>query len=323
MTKYGGYFELEIASGSEYHSNCLRLNSGRNALELILRSNKYCKIYLPYYTCDVLLIPLHRAGVPYEHYSIDSCLQPVFDFSKLKSDEAIVVNNYFGLLDSYIDSLPGNQANIIVDNAQAFYAKPVGGMDCFYSPRKFFGVPDGAYLYPRNGDTHSLLYEKLGQDESWNRCQHLLKRLDGEVEQGYGEFKQLSPLFRNLSLRKMSILTSRLLDSIDYGRIKARRRENFEKAHAALGRHNKISLSLTDDCVPMAYPLYTEKKELRTKLVAKGVFIPQYWGNVMHWATPQSLEYDLAEKLVAVPIDQRYNGDQMNKMLDVIRETMI
>ncbi|HOF59750.1 MAG TPA: hypothetical protein PLM19_01750 [Candidatus Syntrophosphaera sp.] len=322
MNKYGGYFELEVGSGTEYHRNCLRLNSGRNALEYILLSSKYSKVYIPYYTCDVLLTPLIRTGVGYEHYSINRCLQPVFDISSLKPDEAIVVTNYFGLLDSYIESLTGKQANIIVDNAQAFYTKPVDGMDCFYSPRKFFGVPDGAYLYPKTGDFQNELYEKLGQDESWHRCLHLLKRLDGEVELGYLDFKQLSPLFQELPLQKMSKLTTKLLDSIDYSQVKARRRQNYERAHSALEKHNKLSLPLIDDCVPMVYPLLTADRELRTKLVSKGIFIPQYWSNVKQWALPRSLEYDLAEKLVAVPIDQRYNGNQMSKLLDSIIESM-
>ena len=36
--------------------------------------------------------------------------------------------------------------NLIVDNAQAFYM-PHLGLASFYSPRKFFGVADGGYLF--------------------------------------------------------------------------------------------------------------------------------------------------------------------------------
>lgn len=309
---------MEIATGREFHTKCLRLNSGRNALEFILRSHNYRKIYLPYYTCDVLLTPLQRTGVEYDYYSLNRYLQPVFDFSSLKADQAIVVNNCFGLLDPYISTLPGNKANIIVDNAQAFYAKPVEGMDCFYSPRKFFGVPDGAYLYPKNGDMPSSLYGELGQDESWDRCLHLLKRLDGKVEEGYMDFKKLSPIFQALPLRKMSTLTVRLLDSIDYNRIKASRRENFGKVHSALGKYNNLQIDLGTECVPLVYPFYAAKRGLRKRLIEKSVFVPQYWGNVKNWAPEGSLERDLADKLVAVPIDQRYRSAEIDAILDVM-----
>ena len=58
MKAIGGYFELELASGKEYHPKAIRLNSGRNAFEFILSNNTYKRIFLPYYTCDVLLQPL-------------------------------------------------------------------------------------------------------------------------------------------------------------------------------------------------------------------------------------------------------------------------
>ena len=40
-----------------------------------------------------------------------------------------------------------------------FYAKPIHGNDTFYTCRKFFGVPDGAYLY-----TDKLLDEEFSKN---------------------------------------------------------------------------------------------------------------------------------------------------------------
>jgi hypothetical protein len=33
MQPIGGYFELELRKGKEYHTDAIRLNTGRNALE--------------------------------------------------------------------------------------------------------------------------------------------------------------------------------------------------------------------------------------------------------------------------------------------------
>ena len=41
----------------------------------------------------------------------------------------------------------GNISNVIIDNAQAFYSKHQDRAYSFNSARKFFGVPDGAYLF--------------------------------------------------------------------------------------------------------------------------------------------------------------------------------
>lgn len=55
MKPIGGYFELELRQGEHYHKDAIRLNSARNCFEYILLARKYKKVFLPYYTCEVLL----------------------------------------------------------------------------------------------------------------------------------------------------------------------------------------------------------------------------------------------------------------------------
>lgn len=54
--------------------------------------------------------------------------------------------------------------NLIVDNVQVFYTPPIKGLDTIYTCRKFFGVPDGAYLY-----TDCILAESIPYDKSYDR----------------------------------------------------------------------------------------------------------------------------------------------------------
>ncbi|MFN5704969.1 MAG: hypothetical protein ACK45U_03865, partial [bacterium] len=81
MNEIGGYFELELNRKSEYHPEAIKLNTGRNALEYILRVRNYKKVYLPLYTCDAVLQPLKKLKIEFEFYNIDLQLNPVFDFS--------------------------------------------------------------------------------------------------------------------------------------------------------------------------------------------------------------------------------------------------
>lgn len=67
----GGYFSLELPFSEEYHKDAIRLNTGRNCLEYILRVRKHSKVYIPYYTCDVLLEPFEKLGIRYEFYHIN------------------------------------------------------------------------------------------------------------------------------------------------------------------------------------------------------------------------------------------------------------
>ena len=169
MKPIGGYFELELRPGKEYHTNLIRLNTGRNSLEYILRVKKYKKVYLPYYTCDTVLEPLEKLRIDYVFYRIDRKLEPVIDFD-INDDEALIYNNYYGLKGATVQKLAGEDFHLIVDNAQAFFDKPLPGIDTFYSPRKFFGVPDGGYVATEKENP-----DRLERDNSANRLGHLIE----------------------------------------------------------------------------------------------------------------------------------------------------
>ena len=147
MKAIGGYFELELNDGHEWHANAIRLNTARNAFEYVLRSEKYKRVHLPYYTCDAMLEPIEKLEVERQFYHIDTNLEPCVDPAALPEDEGFVYTNYFGLKDRCVEALAQVCPTLIVDNAQSFFSTPLPGVDVFYSPRKFFGVPDGAYLY--------------------------------------------------------------------------------------------------------------------------------------------------------------------------------
>src|ERR1700758_3780860 len=102
MRAIGGYFELELNQFKEYHANDIKLNTGRNALEYILTSKQYTKIYLPFFSCDVLLEPIKRLNIIFEFYSINELFEPIFDFSKIRGGEVFLYTNYFGLNDRNI-----------------------------------------------------------------------------------------------------------------------------------------------------------------------------------------------------------------------------
>src|SRR5690625_594349 len=141
----GGYFGLEIRNGREYHPEALRLNTGRHALEYILKAKGYKKIYLPHYTCDVLFEPVRRLGVEIEFYSIDENFTPIFDFSVIGNRDVFLYTNYFGICSKQTEQVVSNTKNLIIDNAQSFRSEEAEGVDTFYSVRRFIGVLAASY----------------------------------------------------------------------------------------------------------------------------------------------------------------------------------
>ena len=314
MEAIGGYFSLELPFREEYHKDAIRLNTGRNCMEYILRVRGYKKVYIPYYTCEVILEPFKKLGIPYEFYHIDIHFE-IRDRFTLKADEALLYTNYFGLKQRYVEQLAEKfGSRLIVDNTQAFYAKPLNGIDTFYTCRKFFGVADGAYLY-----TDKLLEDEFEQDESWNRMTHLLKRIDLSAEQGFADFRRADDGLENQPIRKMSKLTQRIMQSIDYKAAAMKRRENYLKLHEVLGEENHLQLTLDEEAVPMVYTFLTPIQGLREKLIENKVFVARYWPNVLEWTTKDDIEYLITYQMLPLPIDQRYGEGDMKRITDIIR----
>lgn len=313
MKAIGGYFELEFSQNGEYHDNAINLNSGRNAFEYLLLANNYKKVYLPYFTCDALLEPLKKNGVRYEFYVLDESLEPQFKVDGLKDDEAFLYINYFGLKDHYVGKIAPVIKNLIVDNSQSFFSKPVNATDTFYSARKFFGVPDGAYLFTKNVLENSFMRAK-----SYERCAHLLLRLDLGPESGYDEFLVNEERLKDRNIELMSNLTSRLLLSIDYRNAAKRRQLNFKYLQKSLGAQNRLKFENPGPKAPMTYPYWSDIPDLRERLLEEKIFTPTYWPEVLKRCQQGDLEYDLVREVVHLPVDQRYSEIDLNKVLKMI-----
>jgi hypothetical protein len=313
----GGYFELELPVREEYHNNALRLNTGRNAFEYVLRAKKYKKLYLPFYTCDAMLEPINKLGIDYEFYHIDQSFRPVFDFSSIRQEDVFVYNNYFGICDEQTREIAAQCKNLIIDNSQAFYSKPIKGVDTFYSPRKFFGLPDGAYLY-----TDAFLDNEFEQDISYERCMHLLGRVDTGAERNYNSFVKNDNALKEQPIKIMSELTTKLLKGIDYKNIFIRRKENFNYLHNALKNSNQLKFINIDEIeTPMVYPyLISNGNSIKMELIKNKIFIASYWPNVVEWCEKEVFEYKLSADMISIPIDQRYDTENMKYIIEKISE---
>lgn len=311
----GGYFELELNNNHTiYHDDALLLNSGRTSLEYILKSNKFKKIYIPFYICDVTLQPLIRQKVAYEFYHLDENFLP--GIKSIGSNEVLLYVNYFGLFNKNVETVSELYKNVIVDNSQAFYAMPLKNTPTFYSPRKFFGIPDGGFVY-----TNNRLELNLETDSSKDRITHLITRIEEGAEAGYKNFKENDAKLNNLSLKKMSKLTERLLQNIDFKKIYLIRNTNFNFLHNTLQNKNEFSsyIELGNHNGPMIYPFLIKRgNSLREYLIKNKIFTAIYWPNVIKWVEKGSFENYLTQNLIALPIDQRYSLDDMNVILDII-----
>ncbi|MNK64443.1 hypothetical protein D3C87_836850 [compost metagenome] len=309
----GGYIALQLSQQEVFYPDLIALNTARNALEYVLRVRKYTTIYLPYYTCEVLLEPLEKLNVRYHFYHIDENLDPIINF-EIDECSCLLYTNYFGVKTETVKKLCKEIKNLIIDNAQAFFCKPIDNCDTFYSCRKFFGVPDGAYL-----NISTKLGLNLTQDQSVDRFSHLIKSIDMNIEEGYADYINNNNVLRNNEIKKMSVLTETIMAGIDYEQCADRRRENFSFLHQYLRDHNLLKLSFSAEDVPMVYPLLLKNPSVKQQLIQKKIFVATYWPNVYEWADADSYEYFLVKNLVSLPIDHRYNLADMNIIVNALK----
>lgn len=313
----GGYFELEIGCGKGFmHSFATMLGSGRMAEEIVLQSLlPISKLWIPFFTCQVVLEPIRKLNIPYEFYHIDNNLE-ISQEVILSKDEYLLYTNYFGIKDEYVSKLADKyKYYLIVDNAQALYAKPTNYSNAIYSPRKFVGIPDGGIAY----SSQPIDVNDIPIDYSYERCNHLLKRLDCEPSFGYEDFRYNSQKLSSLPLLRMSKLTKALMMSVDYEYIKEKRIRNFKYLNDKLKDINQFSISSMDSfSCPLVYPFLPKKEGLKQFLISNKVFVATYWPNVLEWCKESDIEYKMAQRLVHLPIDQRYDLTDMNYIINLI-----
>lgn len=305
IKEIGGYFEFEELIKNEYYKNLISLNTGRNALLYILKCKNIEKIYIPYYLCDVIYETLEKNNYKYDFYRITQNFLPDFDKKLLEHEYLYIVNYYGQISNKKLLELKQKYKNIIVDNTHAFFQEALKEIATIYNCRKWFGVPDGAYL-----SIDINLNEKLKIDFSKNRTVHLLGRYEGVASDYYSYFKEVDEKFRAEEIKLMSKLTKNILGAIDYEKIKEIRKENYQYLYNQFKNINKLKLNEVE--IPFGYPLYLDNvEEIRKHLIKNKIYIPILWPNVLKESSKESIEYKYSKNILLIPCDQRYNLKDM------------
>jgi hypothetical protein len=312
----GGYFELDTYYGKEYYPDAIPLNSGRNAIALLIKARAYTKVYVPSFCCDVVVDGVSKGGAQTAFYAVDENLMPIFPVQLGKS-EALLLINYYGQLDDHIvRQYKEKYDRIILDNTQAFFQKALPGIDTVYSCRKFFGVSDGAYL-----SADIVIDKSLEMDRSAKRMNFVLGRFEEPASNYYAEASANNEVFTTEPIKYMSKITHNLLKALDYSYIAEVRKSNADYLHKKLEKDNCLSYRITGG--DFMYPFLLSKKIdgaiVRKALQQKKIYVPCLWPNVLESETQESTAYYLANNIIPLPCDQRYNNDDMQYIVDILK----
>jgi hypothetical protein len=323
--EYGGYLTID-SSGEEYFTQLgieekyiVRLNAARYAIVESIKDSGCDIIWIPVYMCQTVFDAIKNAGIKFKVYHIDREGFPLLD--SIKDKEMILATNYCGIKsDDYYESIQHKYRKVIFDNTQAFYAKPMMGDYIYniYSPRKFFGVPDGAYLI----SNHVMKISECVQDVSYVTAMYLFKAIEEGTNATYVDYMENEKRISQNGTSKMSKLTRHLLSNVDYSKIETVRKENYRYLDSVFSKINYWGGQT--ESTPMVYPLLLQQDtdRIRENLVKNGIYVSQWWKWVLEEKNANEYEKELSRNLLPIPIDQRYTIDDMKRMARLILDIL-
>ena len=313
----GGYLPLELNTrplpwDTLPQKYVFEVNTGRTAIWVAIKSLGIKKLFLPYFYCPDVISTIEQSGVETCFYHIDHEMLPREQIPD-KADTAVLLVDYYGLLSGKLRILAEKYSKVILDSAHAFFAQPVlrEGVMNVYSLRKFLGVSDGALLIGKG-----IVKPDLEQDISFHRATHLFKCYETGTNGAYEENKFCE---RDLTgFKTMSALTHRLLCNADYKAIASKRRRNAQLLEKKLSSIQGLNL-LVEESSPYMYPLLLDH-DIHKELVSRHIYIPYLWAPLLESKWVGTIENQYSRNVLALPVDQRYNEDDMELLSEIVLE---
>ena len=320
--EYGGFLPLELNPGVEYFAKYEpylgRFNSVKAGLDFLIRRMGKKRIYISYYYCPSTVEAIKQTGIEVCFYHINDKLMPenIID----DPDSIFLLVDYFGICSKKVNLLSESLTNteVIVDRAHGFYEEPLINerIHNVYSAKKFFGIPDGAYIVSK-AITPNLQapidaygyagYLILTYEEGTNAAYARKKEVDKEIEKNYN---------------CMSKLAIGLLKNVNYERVRIQREINYRYLFEEFKDIN--ALTLPEKCAAYQFPLLIKDwgEQIKRKLVEDCIFVPTLWSGKDLAESGNDFEKAMMNDCVFLPIDQRYDKRDMEYIASKVKEIL-
>lgn len=331
-----------VAEISPFFDKRVLFSLCREALKEIalLNSNSNKIVLIPAYTCQTVITPFDEAGWKTIFYPIKKDLridtEALIEIFNDNTPSLIVVHPFYGMdlnqeEESAIGLLKSKGVKTIIDLTQCIFSKK-NYVNFDYqvgSYRKWFPIPDGAYLKckeniqpPFDGkwdfsDLYSWamylrgLYFCNGDKYLKSISIALSKKADEIAESGISGHK--------ISDRSLGIISKE-----DIEKIKKLRQRNFSLLHRTiLDRIGVVAKVCVQEALvttaPLYFTLYVEdRKEVQKLLAENAIYAPILWPvEDKRVLINNEVEY-IYNHILAIPCDQRYREEDMVKVARII-----
>ena len=305
-------------------------------------SNKV--VLLPAYTCDTVITPFKEQGWTCVYYPVDLQLrietQSALDLYNQYHASLIVVHPYYGkdLTKAEIDLLDylrGKGCKVAVDLTQCIFSTQRLSCVDYYvgSYRKWFAIPDGGYLESADQtEVFDALLEENTDFVSLQRDAMYLRGLYFQTDNE--EVKSISRRLNKMAVEmtdyniiphKMSEISCALLAKEDKLENQKRRYSNYKYLLDQLEvvKGCRILCDNMDEVnsAPLYFMIYVnERIDLQRDLAERHIYAPVIWPVVYDEVLVNDTIKYIYDHILAIPIDQRYDEHDMEKIVEAIKE---
>ncbi len=326
-------------------SDSVLLSTGRSGISLVLDEIEYRrpdtikKALIPSFTCDTVIEPFIQKGYEIYTYTVDSSLNvntaQFRDLIKNTGARLVLVHRYFGFdtlpdFDDIICEFRTGGVIFIEDKTQSLYGDfPLLSADYFIgSLRKWDALPDGGYAVCKEGTFHKKPSEYDGElmekkiKASKLKYEYLNSGI-GEKKVFLDEFAEAEMLLSNQKQNYLiSPMSEYIQSSMDVEFMKVARRKNYRYVYDRIKDILKIlTPELSDSDVPLYLALSVDDRAgLQSHLRDNFIYAPVLWPKPSNHPDKNCTAEWIYDTVICLPIDQRYNLDDMKRMTDCIEE---
>lgn len=326
------------------------LKSGRNAFKAIC--DKTCKnienkkVLFPAYHCETESDPWYEAGWAVAYYPVEKDF--TVDCNKLRevvkiiNPSVIVIQSYFGFealndeCDKFLESLKCKGIVVIEDITQSLLSNTKHAYADYYvaSFRKFFAIPDGGILISKSKvNLEEIKQPDLKLTMSAVQAYSLKKEyfetrkkdVKDKFREAYVDLNNLVSI--NDGLYAMSDFSRKILNSINVNNIRNKRRSNFELLVKGLREIKYIEVTksnLDASTVPLFLPVLIQsgkdRGSLQAFLAKHDIYCPIIWQISPHIKNCPIETEEVYSRILCFPIDQRYESDDMQRIIETVKE---
>ncbi len=305
---------------------------GRMALKAIiieLKKQGLRTVLFPSYCCNSMLSPFLEESIEVFFYDVNyDTNEVIFDINLINDYDILFATNYFGYKKSDMNDFIGlflrNNKVVIEDNTHSMFIKNDYSADyVFGSIRKWMPTIAGGAIFKSKNVMES---DKGSPDIEYCMIKKKAMALKANyIKKGIGNKENFLSLYNQFN--DYVDTENRILNIDDYSRrvfenlnvevmINLRKR-NASFLHKQLKKMEVDTLfELSEEDCPLFVPIMlrnkAERDNLRNRMIQNSIYCP------VHWKKPKNCQSNIYDLELSLICDQRYDINDMKRIIKVI-----